>query len=868
MSASDDHGSGPPLPNRAADLLAREAERAESLLGPAADWPAALRTALDLLMSAEAQIVLFWGPDYVALYNDAYAPTIGAKHPGAFGRPARENWSELWDDLEPLLRSVRSTGQTISAKDRPFRLARFGREETVYFDISYQALHHEDGSVAGVLCIVSDTTERVLTERRLNFTIELGDRLRALSEPSRIKSAAAETVGQRLAADRAGYAEFSDDEATFQVLRIWTRDGVPQFGGAHAISRFGPDLLARLKTGRPLVINDVEEEPEDGRAAFRGISVGALVAAPLVKAGRLRAVFFVHSCAPRAWESAEIGFVVAAAERTWAAVEQARAEQRLSESEARYEAIANSVDQMIWSTLPDGQHDYFNDRWYEFTGVPYGSTDGDGWSDVFHPDDRERAWATWRRSLETGEPYYIEYRLRHRSGQYRWVVGRAQCVRDPSGAITRWYGTCTDVHDLKMAEARLRELNETLEARVAAEVAERQQAEEALRQAQKMESLGQLTGGVAHDFNNLLQVVVGNLDILKRNLPPDAPRLSRAADNAMTGAQRAATLTQRLLAFSRRQPLAPQPIDPNRLVAGMAEMLSRTLGETVELVAAQAPDLWRVEVDPNQLEAAVINLAVNARDAMPDGGKLTIETANVRLDGRYAAEHAEVKPGAYVAISVSDTGAGMDRGTVERAFEPFFTTKEVGKGTGLGLSMVYGFVKQSGGHVKIYSEPEHGTTVRIYLPRFTGEEPSHAGPAEPETPPPAGSSSETILVVEDDDDVRVYSAGALRELGYRVLEARDGISALAVLGQADEPIDLLFSDVVLPGGMNGEQLAGQARGLRPRLKVLFTTGYARNAIVHHGRLDSGVELITKPFAFSDLAARVRDILDAADRGRR
>jgi signal transduction histidine kinase/ActR/RegA family two-component response regulator len=409
------------------------------------------------------------------------------------------------------------------------------------------------------------------------------------------------------------------------------------------------------------------------------------------------------------------------------------------------------------------------------------------------------------------------------------------------------------------AEQELRLLNETLEQRVAEEVARRSETEEALRQAQKMETLGQLTGGVAHDFNNLLQIVTGNIDLIQRSLPDDNPRLKRAAENAARGAERAAVLTQRLLAFSRRQPLAPKPIDPNRLVTGMSELLHRTLGEMVEVETVLASGLWPVEADPHQLENAMLNLAINARDAMSDGGKLTIETCNTHLDRGYAAQNAGVSPGQYVCICVSDTGAGMDPETAAKAFEPFFTTKEVGKGTGLGLSMVYGFVKQSGGHLKIYSELDEGTTVKIYLPRMHGA--GAVAEEEVEAEIPEGGQDETILVCEDDDDVRAYTVEVLRELGYRVLEAHDGPSALRLLERQEGRVDLLFTDVVLPSGMTGAVLADRVREVRPGIKVLFTTGYARNAIVHHGRLDPGVELITKPFSYADLAARVRDMLD-------
>jgi PAS domain S-box-containing protein len=415
-----------------------------------------------------------------------------------------------------------------------------------------------------------------------------------------------------------------------------------------------------------------------------------------------------------------------------------------------------------------------------------------------------------------------------------------------------------EIDERKRAQDALHDLNISLEQQVTERTAQLRKNEEALRQSQKMEAIGQLTGGVAHDFNNLLQIIIGNLEALQRNLPESSGRLQRAALQAMNGARRAAALTQRLLAFSRRQPLDPKPLDVNILVSGMSDLLHRTLGETIAIETVRGAGLWRVEADPNELEAAILNLAVNARDAMRDGGRLTIETANTHIDALYSASHAEVVPGQYVSISVSDTGAGMDPATIAQAFEPFFTTKPVGKGTGLGLSQVYGFVKQSGGHVKIYSEPGQGSTVKIYLPRWTGEfEQSEAAAAGPV---PEGGAEETILVVEDDDGVRTYSVETLRELGYRVLEAHDGPSALRLL-EGQSRIDLLFTDVVLPGGMTGAQVASQMRALRPGLKVLFTTGYARNAIIHQGRLDKGVELITKPFSFADLAAKVRDVLD-------
>jgi signal transduction histidine kinase len=394
------------------------------------------------------------------------------------------------------------------------------------------------------------------------------------------------------------------------------------------------------------------------------------------------------------------------------------------------------------------------------------------------------------------------------------------------------------------------------------QIAVREKVEEALRQAQKMEAIGQLTGGVAHDFNNLLQVILGNLERLERRAtnPAAAPAndTQRLIAAAMRAAGRAAVLTQRLLAFSRRQPLAPKPLDVNRLVVALSDLLTRTLGESIRVETVLAGGLWRAFADENQLENALLNLAVNARDAMPAGGKLSVETRNVQLDEAEANAQDDVQAGDYVLISVTDTGSGMTKEVLARAFDPFFTTKDIGQGTGLGLSQVYGFVRQSGGRVRIESEPGQGTTVKLYLPRMMVV-PTVAD-APPPRPVPGGARSETILVVEDEDDVRSFTRDTLRDLGYGVREAIDGQSALRIL-EAEPGLRLLFTDVGLPGGLDGRQLAEEARRRRPGLKVLFTTGYARDAIVHHGRLDPGVELIPKPFTEADVANKVREMLD-------
>ena len=383
-------------------------------------------------------------------------------------------------------------------------------------------------------------------------------------------------------------------------------------------------------------------------------------------------------------------------------------------------------------------------------------------------------------------------------------------------------------------------------------------AEQALRQAQKMEAIGQLTGGLAHDFNNLMQVVVGNLEIVNRVAPDEAPKLRHAADHALQAAKKAVTVTQRLLAFASIQPLAPKPIDVNGLVGGMTQLLHRALEERVDIRTVFGNDLWLVEVDPNQLESTLLNLAVNARDAIAGSGSLTIETSNMALESEWAGP-AEIISGDYVRVSVTDTGCGMNAATAARAFDPFFTTKDVGKGTGLGLSQVYGFVKQSGGYIKLDSETGLGTCVTIYLPRFDGA--AVEEPAVPRNGDVPISGSETILIVEDDDDVREFSVDLLTELGYRVLQAADGPTAMRLLQAPGNHVDLLFTDIVLPGGMHGGEIAERARFTQPTLAVLFTSGYDRNAITKHGRLDEGVELLPKPFSYTDLSARIRTVLD-------
>jgi PAS domain S-box-containing protein len=490
------------------------------------------------------------------------------------------------------------------------------------------------------------------------------------------------------------------------------------------------------------------------------------------------------------------------------------------------------------------------------------------------PEHRQSHIAGLARYLSTGEAKVLGRRLEMealRADGSRFPVDLA-IVESRTGGNRFFTGHIRDTSERKRIEHELRDLNVNLERRVEertqelmeaniklqAESQTREQAEGQIRHMQKIEAVGQLTGGIAHDFNNMLAVIIGNLQLLQKRLERGEANVQRYVDSAMAGAERATALTRRLLAFARQQTLAPQPIDANKLIAGMSEFLRRTIPENVEIETVLAGGLWRAYADANQLESTILNLAVNSRDAMPSGGKLTIETSNAWLDDAYAAAHVDSKAGQYVMVAVTDTGIGMSADVSARAFDPFFTTKSAGLGTGLGLSQVHGFIKQSGGHVKIYSEPGQGTTVKIYLPRNSGET-LRTEVTNTVTEIPLARANEKILLVEDEERVRNLSSEMLRDLGYQVCEAEGSGAALKLLDENPD-IALLFTDIVM-AGMNGRQLADKALRRRPALKILFTTGYTRNAIVHNGVLDAGVQLIGKPFTVEQLAAKVRQVLD-------
>jgi len=538
----------------------------------------------------------------------------------------------------------------------------------------------------------------------------------------------------------------------------------------------------------------------------------------------------------------------------------------LRESEARFRAIAEGMPQPIWSARADGTHDYFSARWQELSGETPPMAGGPDapdwmpWAGLLHPDDRDAVLHAWRQVLESGEAFRTEFRLRVAAGNYRWYLGRALPVHDEqSGVVVRWFGSCTDIDDAVRARetlARSRvELERLVDQRTVSlqrEMLEREKAEAALAQAQKMEAVGQLTGGIAHDFNNLLTAVLASLEMIGSRSKDE--RVLRFAANAQRAAERGARLIQQLLAFSRRQRLRPVAVDVNGLVQGMQELITRAIGASVQVEMRLATDLPPAYVDPSQLELVLLNLAINARDAMPSGGRLTVET--FPLGGVPDDLADELPPNAYVAMAVTDTGTGMPPEVQARAFEPFFTTKEMGKGTGLGLSQVYGFVRQSGGTVRIRSAVGQGTRMVVYLPQ------AEDGPALPEQPPQAvhrpACGRATILVADDDENVRELAVAMLEELGYRVIAAEDGAVALDVI-QRGEPFDLLVADVVMPG-LSGVELVQRARQAGRKLRVLFATGYADLAVYRDGL--EGEDMIRKPYRMTELAERVERALSA------
>ena len=703
-----------------------------------------------------------------------------------------------------------------------------------------------------------DITERKQGELRRDSLATLGSRLRDTDDIAAMVFAAAETLGTTLTVSRAGFGTIDLGAETITIERDWNAPGIVSLAGTLHFRDYG-SYIEDLKRGALVSFADARTDPRtaDRAAALEAISARAVLNMPVTEAGGFVALLYLNDARAREWTPDEVAFAREVADQTWAATERRRAEHQLRDlattlerrveersrelrhSQARFQAYFDASPEYLFLArmTADGRFTYEDVNPAALAvfagGIGRDRVIGHTLAEFVDAEDAEKVYAIARECRRTGKPAQYEARRPM-----------------PSGEIA--------VLNVVVATMQVPDEDDVFVLFCSRDLTEQRRAEEALRQSQKMEAVGQLTGGLAHDFNNLLTGIGGSLELLQTRVAQGRLKdLDRYITAAQGASKRAAALTHRLLAFSRQQTLEPKPTDANRLVTGMEELLRRTVGPAITVEVVAAGGLWPTLIDPNQLENALLNLCINARDAMPEGGQLTIETGNRWLDER-AAKERDVPPGQYVSLNVSDTGTGMPPEVIARAFDPFFTTKPLGQGTGLGLSMIYGFARQSGGQVRIYSELGQGTSVSLYLPRYLGD----AGLVE-QAPAAAGltraQKGQTVLVVDDEPTVRMLVIEVLEELGYAALEAADGAAGLRILG-SNKRIDLLVTDVGLPGGMNGRQVADAARLARPGLKVLFITGYAENAVLSHGHLDPGMHVLTKPFAINALAAQMQSIM--------
>jgi PAS domain S-box-containing protein len=823
---------------------------ASTPIGDPAAWPVALRSTVTLLLGSQFPMFVAWGDELTFLYNDAYSHILGSKHPEALGRPFRSIWSEIWSDISPLIGQALG-GEAVWLEDLPLRMNRYGYDEDTTFTFSYSPARNDAGEIIGLFCACTETTRQTIAERelrdreaRLLFFDGLEERLFRSTGATEAMCAATEMLGLNLGASRCAYADVAPDADRFCIRSDYTAPGVASSSGDYSLDLFGPRAAAEMRVGETLVVYDVSAElaPAEGREMFQAIGIDAIICCPLIKDGRLAAMMAVHQDRPRRWTAGEIALVKEVVERCWAHVERVGAEARLRESEERLRLAVDNADVGFWDV--DVIHDML--IWPPRTKAMFGISPDvpvtmRDFYDGLHPDDRQATSAAFAAAAdpERRALYDVHYRtVGKEDGVVRWIEAKGRGVFK-RGLCVRVAGTVVQITARKEAEEALRELNATLEARIATAVAEREEVLEALRQSQKMEAMGQLTGGVAHDFNNLLTPIVGSLDLLQRK-GLGGEREQRLIAGAVQSAERARTLVQRLLAFARRQPLQPMPVDVAKLVSGMGELVSSTIGPQIRVVVEAPDDLPPALADPNQLEMAVLNLAVNARDAMPEGGTLRITSArdSVRIGHR-----SKLRAGHYIRLSVADTGAGMDALTVARAVEPFFSTKGIGKGTGLGLSMVHGLASQLGGAIAIQSQPGLGTNVELWLPQSTFAEDDKSTLQDA---PAARLGAGTALLVDDEELVRMSTADMLHDLGYEVIEVASGEHAMRMVN-AGTNFDLLVTDHLMPG-MTGTELIQEVRSSRPGIPVLLVSGYAEDATV-----DPSIPRLTKPFRKDELA---------------
>jgi PAS domain S-box-containing protein len=805
--------------------LIRRFDWGSSPLGPPENWPQALKTATGILLSSKFPMFLAWGPELRLIYNDAYAEILGGKHPDALGHAFEDVWADIWADIRPMAeRAV--AGEASFYENLPLTMTRRGFAEPTWFTFSYSPLRDDDGRTAGMFCVCTETTATVLAERdRVSQT----ERLRQLFD--RAPGFMAVVRGPDHVFEMANQS-YQKLVGTRELIGKPVREAVPEVEGQGLI-----ELLDKAyRTGE----------------AFSGRSVAVALQRERGGPREERLLDFVFQ--PIFDSTGAVSGIFADG---YDVTERILAEQALRESEERFRLIADSAPVPMWVTKLDRKRSFVNRAYVEFLGISYEEAVDFDWRTVLHPEDAPRVLAesmAGEASLET-----FELVARYRSGGgWRWVRSVSQPRWGPNGEHAGFIGVAHDVTELKEAEAALREVNETLERRVGertadlsaaldrlqAEVGERLRAEEALRQAQKMEAVGQLTGGIAHDFNNLLTPILGGLELIAARV--EEPRLKRIAETALESTRRGAKLTGQLLAFSRIQRISMAPVEVNSVIETMQRLLRHTIGGAVRIETELDPDAGCALCDANQLENAILNLAINARDAMPDGGTLTISTSRETL-----SEEPDHEAGEFVRVRVSDTGHGMPAEVAARATEPFFSTKALGKGTGLGLAQVYGIARQAGGTLRIDSAEGRGTSVDILF--LAAECDMDAASQEGEaaaTPAGRPLHHATVLVIDDDDDVRAFLSDALEGLGCRVVAAASGSDGLAALGAGG--IDVAMIDYAMPE-MNGAEVARAAREMRPDLPILFVTGYAESEQLE-AALGPGVPVLRKPFSLDELAA--------------
>jgi PAS domain S-box-containing protein len=799
-------------------------------LGSAEVWPQSLKTLVALMLASGQPMFVVWEPTHqILLYNDAYALLLRNKHPNALGRPILDVWYETGDNLSEMVGAVLA-GQAPHSDDIMFMLERGRGLEEAHFAYSFTPVRDEAFCVVGFFCACTETT--AVISRRADADQDLS-RLTQMFDEAPGFICMVEGPDHRFRLSNRAHRRLLHDRV---VIGKTVVEALPEMEAQGFIA----------------LLDQVYSSGESFRATAMAFQLEAWPGGPVDE----RVLDFVYQPVTNA-QGEVTGIFAEGSDMT----ERARAETALRERERELRIALDAGGFGTWT------HDFRSG--FITTSPIYRGMFGNAPDEPLtyeellarvHPQDVEMRQAAIDLSLSSRSDYNIEYRILTPCGELRWLSVWGQWSYDPDGAPKVLSGVSADVTERKKLEEALRHLNEELERRVEERTAELSLAQDALRQAQKMEAVGQLTGGLAHDFNNLLMGISGSLELLQARLRQGRlDTLPRYIEAAQVAVARAAALTQRLLAFSRRQTLDPRPAELNRVVFDMEELIRRTVGPDIEMDVVAAPDLWRTLVDGHQFENALLNLCINARDAMPDGGLLTIETTNKSVEARSAISW-DLPPGDYTCLSVTDTGSGMTPEVMSRAFDPFFTTKPMGQGTGLGLSMIYGFVRQSGGEVRIYSELDRGTTMCIYLPRFIGDIDTRA-PLLAAGGLGLEGHGETVLVVDDEATVRMLISEVLQDAGYMTIEVEDGPAGMLVL-ESDKRIDLLITDVGLPGGMNGRQVADAGRVLRPDLKVLFVTGYAENAVVRNGRLEEGMQIITKPFSVGALGEKVRILIES------